>query len=795
MKRAQVFVAGLALNSQTGCALIAGPMGAQRWGSLVSTVCAGLAWVWLALGVPAAFAQDPPADAPEKVAEPAAAEPAVAEPAERRVGRLIKIPAPITDTVKNRAIQQATEFVDRCKKRQEWPVVIFEIEPGSSSFGLAIDLAQAITQLSGATTVAYVSPAPADGKSGPPVLRGHAVLVAIACEVLVLPSDAKIGEAGVDERAIPGYMHSGYADIAKNRRTVSVDLVLGMLDPALEIYEARTADHVGREFVRGDRLEELRQQKQVERNPELLIPAGEAGLFTAQEGKRIGLVDYYADDLATLAKVLNVPADSVEEDPSLGVGWKPVEVEISEPLTRNYVSQIENKIRREIESGSNLIILTIDSPGGAPEQTMGLASYLAGLKAGTHRTVAYIPKEAGGDAAFLALACDHILVHPQAQLGGRVHFPQPEDDERQRPRQGKPPIMDRDELREAEVSSTKQALKQVAAAKSRGPSLWQAIVDPNLAVFRYVRQSDGLVAYFSEIEAAEFPPGIWQQGEAVTQKGKALHVDGVEALRLGMATDPVNSFGEVMAMYGLETPPRKVAPSWADVLLDALRNKSVLWALLLIGGASFYAELQTPGTGVGGFIATVCFLLFFWGTYLEGTAGWLEVLLFGTGLIFLLLEIFVLPGFGIFGIGGGLLMLASLVLALQTSNALPTTGAELKELRGSLFTVTTAGLAVFAAIAVLRHYLPRTRGFSRLVLAPPGMGEDPELPGAREVDVSYQHLVGNRGVAVTHLRPSGKVRIDGDVYSVVSNGEAVSAGEDVIVLEVYGNRIVVRPEN
>ena len=88
--------------------------------------------------------------------------------------------------------------------------------------------------------------------------------------------------------------------------------------------------------------------------------------------------------------------------------------------------------------------------------------------------------------------------------------------------------------------------------------------------------------------------------------------------------------------------------------------------LLVIGGAALYIELHAPGIGIGGFVAAVCFLLFFWSRYLGGTAGWLEVSLFVAGVSCLLLEVFVIPGFGIFGLGGGALVLASLVLASQT---------------------------------------------------------------------------------------------------------------------------------
>lgn len=711
------------------------------------------------------------------------------EPSQRRIGQLIKIPAPVTDSVKARAIRQAKDFISQAKKRQEWPVVVFEIEPGQSSFGACLDLAREITKLSGATTVAYVAPQDGKNKEEGPVLRGHALLIAIACEMIVMPSNSKIGEAGADEESIPPYMKSGYAEIAKSRRTVSVDLVLGMLDPALEVYEARTADLVGREFVLGERLEELRREKQVERNPTLLIPAGEAGLFSAQEAKRLGIVDYYSDDRTSLAKVLNVPPESLVEDPSLGEGWKPVEIEIKEPLTANYLSQIENKIRQEVERGANLVIITIDTPGGAPHQTLKLASYISELKPGEQRTVAYIPREALGDAAFLALACDHILMAPHATLGGAVPFPAPEPAMGRFPAQQQQRVRPEDR-REAEIAAVAQVIERIARSKNRSASLWQAIVDPDLAVFRYVRESDGMVEYLSETEAESRSNGPWQQHEAVTQHGKPLEVKGEQALRLGMATDVVNRFEEVLALYGLEEAPRKVSPSWADVLLDALRDKRVLWALLLIGGAALYAELQTPGTGIGGFIATVCFLLFFWGNYLDGRSGWLEVLLFIAGMTFLLLEIFVLPGFGIFGVGGGLLVMLSLILAMQTSNALPTTVEQIRELRGSLFLISSAGLGVLLMVALLRRYLPRTGAFQRLVLTPDEA--DPELASPKEDHDHFHHLLGNRGVAVTNLRPSGKVRIGGEIYSVVSSGEPISQGEDVIVVEVQGHRIVVQ---
>src|SRR5262249_7666293 len=156
---------------------------------------------------------------------------------------------------------------------------------------------------------------------------------------------------------------------------------------------------------------------------------------------------------------------------------------------------------------------------------------------------------------------------------------------------------------------------------------------------------DGLVDYFTPEEvAAERDADGWQQGAEIGRRGQPLELSGEDAEQLGVARHLVRDFDEFKSQYGLEGDPALVEPGWAHVLIDALNSPGVSWLLLLIGGAALYAELQSPGIGLGGLISALCFLLYFWLAYLGGTAGWLEVLLFLAGMICLLLEVFVLPG-------------------------------------------------------------------------------------------------------------------------------------------------------
>ena len=182
------------------------------------------------------------------------------------------------------------------------------------------------------------------------------------------------------------------------------------------------------------------------------------------------------------------------------------------------------------------------------------------------------------------------------------------------------------------------------------------MIDPNLNVFRAKRLGD--VEYFCDEELGEQPDQAkWQKDALVTEPGRPLKLSGQQAADFDLANRVVDNFAQFKQYYGLEDDPALVEPGWADFLdpRPGLAGAGVL--LLLIGFAGLYIELHSPGVGIGAFVAVVCFLLFFWSHYLGGTAGWLQVTLFVAGVCCLLLELFVIPGFGIFGLGGGAMVL------------------------------------------------------------------------------------------------------------------------------------------
>jgi membrane-bound ClpP family serine protease len=289
----------------------------------------------------------------------------------------------------------------------------------------------------------------------------------------------------------------------------------------------------------------------------------------------------------------------------------------------------------------------------------------------------------------------------------------------------------------------------------------------------------------AEEVAGQGDAAAWQL--VADAKGR-LRFRGQEAQQQGLAWRTVDTFDELKQQFGLEGEIPNPQPNMALELVEALATPELAMILLMVGFAGIYIELRTPGMGAGAFIGAVALLLFFWSKYLHGTAGWLEVLLFAAGFSFVMLEVFVLPGFGIFGLGGGALMLASLVLASLTF-VRPHSEVELEELARSMGAVALSGLGVMAFIIVSRRYLPQAPVFRNIVLEPP---TEDDASQQREGVVDYSALIGAMGHAATDLRPAGKARIEHELVDVIAEGEPLDSGTPVVVVEARGNRVVVR---
>ena len=236
-----------------------------------------------------------------------------------------------------------------------------------------------------------------------------------------------------------------------------------------------------------------------------------------------------------------------------------------------------------------------------------------------------------------------------------------------------------------------------------------------------------------------------------------------------------------------------------DDFVFVLNVPAVTVLLFMVAIGCIYMELHFP-IGLFGIVSAVCFTLFFWSRFLGGTSGWLEVCLFllGTGMV--ALEVFLLPGFLVFGLSGALLILFSIVLATQTF-VIPLTQGDYQSLGRTMATIAGSLVGMGVMLAFVGRFLPSIPFFEGLVLQPPGVVDhaegprlDPSLVDQTRGSSATGPLLepGRRGVAETLLRPSGKVRFGDDLVDVVSEGLMVRSGTPVEIVEVSSMRVVVR---
>ncbi|RMG37702.1 MAG: hypothetical protein D6725_08535 [Planctomycetota bacterium] len=739
-------------------------------------VAAMLAVAWL--GPASGFAQ-----------EPAAADP---EAPEQPLGQFVTIEGSLDETTYARVVNTGLDLLHRAAQQDRPAVLVLEIHRGASKFGQVIDLAKELTseRFAGLKTVAWIPPAD-DGKP----LRGYNVVLALACREIVMHPDAAMGDVGLGRTLDPDELNA-VVRIAEKRHNplVTPALVYALCDPQSVLLRVRLRRREGDRDITETRIITEKELKRLRENQiaieavETIKEAGVPGILQGRSAREWHvLASATATSRREVAALFNLPREALREGHLTAEHPKAVLIRIDgviDPVTAGFV---ERELRRAVNAGMNLVIVQIDSPGGELFSSLTIARALADLEQHKIRTVAYVPERALSGGAIVALGCDEIYMHPDAKLGDAAPISlQPGGQFERAP--------------EKILSVLREELRQLGERKNRPPSLLMAMADKDLPVYRVRDKKTGRVTYLSDLEIAE-EPERWERGPLVpeTRPENLLTVNGVRAHELQLAEPPVDGWEALMTRLGLPAETRLVprTRSWVDTLVWYLNHPAVTFLLILGGILCLYLEAFTA-TGLFAIGAAVCFSLFFWSRFLGGTAGWLEVVLLVLGLTCLALEVFVIPGFGIFGISGILLCLASLVLASQTF-VIPHTDAELHQMVYSVGTVLGAFLTLIAVASFLGAYLPKAPLLRRLVLTPYPQHDDrephldPRVVKGLLNDEPYAHLLHQEGRAVTDLRPAGKALIGGELVHVISNGQFVPAQTRVEVIDVRGNEVIVRP--
>jgi membrane-bound serine protease (ClpP class) len=264
---------------------------------------------------------------------------------------------------------------------------------------------------------------------------------------------------------------------------------------------------------------------------------------------------------------------------------------------------------------------------------------------------------------------------------------------------------------------------------------------------------------------------------------KLITLTAEEALKFGMADTILSSVEEVKEAFGYKNASLiRVESNWAEDFIRFLSHPIISSLLIMIGLIGLYTEIKTPGWGMPGTIGVISLALFFGSGYILELASALEIILFIVGLILLLIEIFMVPGFGVFGVSGIALMIVSLFLGLISDFPL----IDWDIISVAIIQLALTLLSTLVIMALMLKYLPKTSVVTKLVL-----DKKVEQKSGYGTLPSLKDLVGREGIAYTDLRPSGTALIDGKRVDVISEGDYIQRDSPIIVKAVEGLKVIV----
>ena len=406
------------------------------------------------------------------------------------------------------------------------------------------------------------------------------------------------------------------------------------------------------------------------------------------------------------------------------------------------------------EANPDLVVLHLNTYGGEVVYADSIRTAI--LRCETP-IVAYIDNNAASAGALISIACDRIYMRTGSQIGAATVVSGMDG--------SKMPDKYQSYMRATMRATAESHGKDSLGRWRRDPLIAEAMVDESVYI------------------------------EGIIDTGKILTLTTKEAIEHRYCEAEVTTFDEVLEAEGYvasECEITEYKPSLYDKLKGTLMGTALrsILIMLIIGG--IYYELQQPGIGFPLAVAITAAVLYFAPLCMDGLAAYWEIAVFVVGIILLLLEIFIIPGFGVAGISGVICVLFALVTAMLNNNFFDFSPIVIPDLNQALLTVLL-GL-IFGTILVI--YLVSkigTKGmFGRLALAKEQSMEE----GYVGVPTEQTSIIGHTGVAITDLRPAGKVEVDGKQYDAVSQfGVFIEKGTNIVVSKYEATQVYVRVEN
>jgi len=391
---------------------------------------------------------------------------------------------------------------------------------------------------------------------------------------------------------------------------------------------------------------------------------------------------------------------------------------------------------------ADVILIHMNTYGGMLESADSIRTTI--LQSGIPVWV-FIDNNAASAGALISIACDSIYMRAGANIGAATVVDQ----------SGKP-------LPDKYQSYMRSMMRSTAESTGRNPDIAQGMVDSRIKI------------------------------EGISDTGRVITLTTSEALKYGFCNSEAANIDEILKItriHNYKIVEQELTAT--DSIITFLTNPVVsgILIMLIIGG--IYFELQSPGIGLPLAAAVVGALLYFAPLYIEGLASNWEILVFIIGVILVIIELFAIPGFGVAGISGIVLIVTGLTLSMIDNVGFDFTGVPLRGVVVSFFIVIIASFSsLVSSFFLTKKLFAGHTMFGDLALLSTQQSDE----GYKAADTHYNEMIGKSGNAYTILRPAGKIEIDGEVFDAVADSGYIEKGEKVVVRGYENAQLIVRKD-
>ena len=408
-------------------------------------------------------------------------------------------------------------------------------------------------------------------------------------------------------------------------------------------------------------------------------------------------------------------------------------------------------IERVIQEAENdqveVIIFDIDTFGGRVDAATQIKDAILDSDV---PTVAFINRRAISAGALISLSCETIYMTGGGTIGAATAVD-----------------MSGNKASEKVISYMREEMASTAESRDRNTIIAKSMVDEELSFTHVIIDDDSVEV--TDLEGRK--------------EGKLITLTTEQALRYKMADGTAENMDELLVSLELsEATVISFSENWSENLVRFLTNPVVASLLTTFGFLGILFELQSPGWGIPGTFGAVCLALSLGASAIVRLATMSDLLIVLVGLVLLMVEALLIPGFGIAGVAGIGVILWGLYLLL-----LPDVPVSEEVYHSALNGLTIGLIGGIIALVLLFRMVTKTKFWTKLTS--PGVESQDE---GYSTSIGLEDMVGKNGIATSDLRPSGWALFGDQKIFVVTEGEFVDKDQSIKVLSVDGNRVVVR---